>query len=448
MLRSEINKKFSATPKKSGPELILEYYIILVLFLYPMFMNEGKILSIFSQKKFLYYVVTICSVFLCILLRRPKKRRKRINLSRFDILLIIAFVFMAIRIFVKIFQKDMTYEQEIFLCILVISYFLIKIFGERKENYLNLLLLSAIPICLESVSYMLNGTNFVLDVSSMFDDQDGSVTFFLLMSCAASVIYCNENRDKRRKIYLIIVLLNYFVVLLQNNLVAICLTGLFLISIPIVFPATVTLVKRNLLLCFVFLFALSSIPFLQYAEGILLKDPLEFRYCVYIDFFIAFAGVFICRYLEKVPKDVDPNLILMKKFQKWYRWTIAVVFSSLSVCILLGNRLEGLPEQFGVKTWKIFGISLQNSIYISKGVYQKFLEDYGIVGFFLWIFLTVLIMENILKKWKQTDTLRRIYFSLSVLFLIQSFFYQLQPVSTPAFWVIFTLALTENQKIE
>lgn len=440
------NKEIFLSQKKLGSELILEYYITVVLLLYPLFMSDDKILLIFKQKYFLYYILTIGSTLLCIWLYGQKKQTEKIHLYQFDILLLLSFVLLVIRAVVKIFQNDMTYEQEIFLWGLIVSYFLLKTIGRREKNYLNMLLLASIPVGLESVNYILSGREEFLDISSMLENREGTVSFFLLASCTTSVLYCNEKRDRWRKVYLIMAAFSYFVIFVHNDMMSICLTGFFLLSIPIAFSPTVSLVKRNLILCFIFLFLLSNMSLLQYVDGISLGNPFDLKYSVYIDFFIAFAGVLICKYWDKIPKDVEPDCILMKKFQKWYRRTLTVVIALLAVYFLIGSRLEGIPEQFGIEAWKIFGVSLQNSIYASKSANQKFLENYGFLGLILWIFLTALIMEKILKKWKQADNLRKIYFSLSVLFLVQSFFYQIQSISTPAFVILLALALSEKRE--
>ena len=155
---------------------------------------------------------------------------------------------------------------------------------------------------------------------------------------------------------------------------------------------------------------------------------------------------FICQYWEKVPKDRDPDRVLMKRFQKWYRRAIAFVLFILTAVVLTGNRMEGITDRFGIKTLKVFAASLQSSISSAESFYQQLLENYGIVGCFLWSFLSVLFLEKIIKVWRNADVVRKQYLSLSVLFLVQTLFYRLQPVSTPAFVVLLALALSEKKE--
>ena len=441
---AEITEKSILFPKRTGFELIPEYYTVIVLFLYPLFFSEDRIVLIFSQKIFIFCLLTVCAAFCCIRLYGRKQLSMKIRMSWFDILLAVSAIMLMIRTFIKIFQNDTSYEQEVFLWCLIISFFLLKFFGRREGSYLNLFLSSAILICLESIKYILSGTDFFLGVSVMFENPQYLASYFLLVSCTSSVLYCNEKRERWSKFYMIISLIGYITILLHKDTISVCLLGLFLLCIPLAFPPTVSLVRRNLFLCFAFLFIMSNIPLLQYAGGISLKERYDLSDSVYIDLFLAFAIVFIRQYWKKVPKDRDPDRVLMKRFQRWYRRaTIAVLFILIAI-VLIGSSMEGISERNGIKMLKVFVASIQSSISSGESFYQQLLENYGVVGCLLWIFVTVLILEKIIKKWKKADDLRKIYFSLSILFFSQTFFYQIQPVSTPAFVALLALSLSEE----
>ena len=442
---TEITEKNILFPKRTGLELIPECYIAIVLFLYPMFFSEDRILLIFSQKTFIFCALTICAALCCIGLYGRKPLPVKIHMSWADILLTVAVILLVSRAFIKIFQNDMSYEREAFLWCLIACFFLLKVFGRREGSYLNLFLFSAILICIDSIGYILSGTDFFLGISAMFEPPQDASSYFLLTSCVASVLYCNEKRERWGKFYLIVSLIGYIALLLHKDTVSVCLLGLFLLCIPIAFPPTVSLIRRNLFLCFAFLFIMSSIPLLQYASDISLKEQYDLNYSVYIDLFLASAGVFISQYWEKVPKDRDPDRVLMKRFQKWYRRAAAFVLFIQTAVVLTGNRMEGITDRFGIKTLKVFASSLQSSISSAESFYQQLLENYGVVGCFLWGFLSVLFLEKIIRIWKDEDTVRKQYLSLSVLFLVQTLFYRLQPVSTPAFVVFLALALSEKK---
>ena len=443
---TEITEKNILLPKRTGLVLVPEYYIAIVLFLYPLFFSEDRILLVFNQKTFIFCVLTICAALCCIGLYGRKTFPVKICLSWADILLAVAVIVLVIWAFVKIFHSDMSYEQEAFLWCLIASFFLLKVFGRREGSYLNLFLFSAIFICIDSIVYILSGTDFFLGVSAMFEPPQDASSYFLLASCTASVLYCNEKRKRWGKFYLLASLIGYIALLLHKDIVSACLLGLFLLCIPIAFSPAISLVRQNLFLCFAFLFIMSSTPLLQYIiDGISQNEQYDLSYSVYIDLFLASAGVCICQYWEKVPKDRDPDRVLMKRFQKWYRRAAAFVLFILTAVVLTGNRMEGITDRFGIKTLKVFAASMQSSISSAESFYQQLLENYGVVGCFLWGFLSVLFLEKIIKAWRNADIVRKQYLSLSVLFLVQTLFYRLQPVNTPAFVVLLALALSEKK---
>lgn len=122
---------------------------------------------------------------------------------------------------------------------------------------------------------------------------------------------------------------------------------------------------------------------------------------------------------------------------------MAVIFM---VCLLIGNRISELPERFGIKTLKTFNMSLLQSIQTNKSLFQILLEDYGVIGGFLWSCLVIMFMKRIINQWKKVDLLVKVYLMVTVLFLVQTFFYKLQPISSPLYIIVLALGLWGEQK--
>ena len=76
----------------------------------------------------------------------------------------------------------------------------------------------------------------------------------------------------------------------------------------------------------------------------------------------------------------------------------------------------------GIQTCKVFVISLIQSINKNEGIIEQLLKDWGLTGVILWIFLIVLLMEYIKKKWKKGNLKIKKLLLLSGLFVVQSFF--------------------------
>ena len=75
----------------------------------------------------------------------------------------------------------------------------------------------------------------------------------------------------------------------------------FLLLLPLFYQPTVTLIKRNLVLCFVFLGIMTNLPLLQYLTDVTLHENILTRYGIYIDLFLLCLGGGIKAYWKKVP---------------------------------------------------------------------------------------------------------------------------------------------------
>ena len=85
------------------------------------------------------------------------------------------------------------------------------------------------------------------------------------------------------------------------------------------------------------------------------------------------------------------------------------------------------------------------SIQANKSFFQFLLEEYGLMGGIFWIHLTIIIINRLRKQWKKEDSTVKILIVISVIFLVQTFFYQLQPISTPMYVIVLTFALYANR---
>lgn len=137
--------------------------------------------------------------------------------------------------------------------------------------------------------------------------------------------------------------------------------------------------------------------------------------------FLSIAGLFICNYWTKIPKDINPEIIIMKKFRRWYGQVLMVTGIVLTVCILTSSPISDLPEKFGIRILKIFSASLILSIQANKSFFQFLLEEYGLMGGIFWIHLTIIIINRLRKQWKKEDSTVKILIVISVIFLVQTF---------------------------
>lgn len=427
----------------TGGTIIVDDYIRLMLFLYPLFLDRNTIIPLFSNKLVLYIIVTLFSggIYICLAAKKIVKYNKRVR--SLDIFLIITALLLILKLVVRCFQMDMDFEREtLFLC-MIGTYFLVRNIDKGAEYYINLILYSAVILFVGFILYYVNGSENLLGVEIMLERSDVMISYLLLISGISSLLYCIVKEKQLDILYSVIAVAGFLLLFLQNDTLSVCIMGIFLLTIPVIFPPSVNLVKRSLLLCFVFILIIISIPLLPF-----FNQQIVFSYNIYIDLFLAIVGLFIIRYWKKIPENINPELIILKKFSNWYRKILAVIGMAFTVCILIGKRIFEIPDRFGVRALKKCSASLLQSINGNKSFFQELLENYGVTGCFIWLCIIIMIIKLMAKRWKKGEEVTKILIMVSMLFIVQTFFYQLQPISTPIYVILLTLALfTETAKI-
>lgn len=421
---------------ESGGTIIVDYYIRLMLFLYPLFLDRNKIIPLFSNKLVLYIIVTLFSggIYIWFAAKKIVKYNKRVR--PLDIFLVITALLLILKLAARCSQMDMAFEREAFLLCIIGTYFLVRNINKGAEYYINLILYSAVILFVGFILYYVKGSENLFGVEIMLERSNVIISYLLLISGISSLLYCIVREKPLDIVYLVIAVAGFLLLFLQNDTISICIMGIFLLAIPIIFPPSVNLVKRSLLLCFLFILIIISIPLLPF-----FNQQIEISYNIYIDLFLAIVGLFIIQYWKKIPEDINPELIILKKFSKWYKKVLAVTGIILTVSILIGERIFEIPDCFGVRALKTYSASLLESINGNKSFFQELLEDYGIMGYVIWICIIIMIIKLMAKRWKKGEEVTKILIMVSMLFIVQTFFYQLQPISTPIYVILLTLAL-------
>lgn len=419
-----------------GSSVIVDYYIRLMLFLYPLFLTQDTSLSFFNIKFFLYFIVTLLSgmFYIWLIFNRRIPFNKRIR--SMDICIILIAVLLLLKIVMSSFQNDIYFGKEIFLLCVIGTYYLVKNLDKGYRYYLNLLLFSAVILFGGFFQYYSKGFETVLGVEIILVHSEAMVPYLLLISVSSSWLYCITKKRGWELLYLMISIPGFLLLFLQADMVGICIVFVFLLLIPIMLPPTFTIIKKSLFLCFLFLLTLNSISLLQSGN---FKNI--FSYNIYIDMFLAITGMVIISHFKKIPIGVNPDAIILKKVQYWFKCVLAIVGIVFLSCVFIGTRILEIPERIGMKTLKTICNSLLQSINENKGFFQTLLEDYGVIGCMFWIYLILMIIKHLVKRWREAEPIIKVFMLISILFIVQSFFYQLQLINSPLYIIILSLAL-------
>lgn len=415
--------------------IVLDYYIRIMLFLFPLFLASEQILGNLTEKTLLYVLMTCVTAVIFILLVSRGRVLCRVQIVKSEMILLMAAILLVLWTAGTVLRGSMEFESAVFLCCLIGTYFLLRFAPGRSAYYLRLLMAAGLVLDAEILAYYFSFTENT-DIRLLLAQPEGTASWLLLAACVASGMYCVEEGERASIFCLAAAAISYLVLFFYQDPVAICITAFFLLMLPLILPATAYLVKRVLLLSFVFLILLSNIPLVQYVKGYRETMRFTLEYSVYLDVFLVIAGILVLKYWERVPKG-DPKRILMTRFRRGFVYALSTVGILVISCLFVE---EGGGASSPVLS--AFSEEIRQSVEINQNMIENILADYGIVGeIVLGLVLAVLAMM-IAKGWKKAACgLDKVYLMLSALFLFQSFFYGFQPISSPIFVILSVLAL-------
>ena len=432
---------------KINCSIILECYIGMVLFLYPLIVRRGPVLGLFDLKNFIYYGFTICLFLGWFCLSGWPDKPGKVLKDSLDIGLIVCVVLLVLIAVLKIFRGDMTYEKEAFYWCLLASFFMLKHWGRVRRKYLALVLAASIPLCTGGIYYLLTGKESFLKESFMFRQPEEAASFFLLTVGIAVVLYYNEESKGKSLLYLLTAMAGYLVLALQKYMVSISIVYLVLLVIPMIFPVSVWRVAKNLFLCFSFVFLVGLVLIFQYVKGLYPEKQcgwiLIVGVAVWALLFIA-AGYICQRRGERLQNKLSER-ISARRIRMRYGQAAVVFFSVLVFCVLGWNRLETAPGA-GTKILRVFAAYIVNTVEEIPSTYQVFLEDYGLIGCVAGFCIAAVVLKHAVASWKSAEEDKKVFLIVTFIFGVQTFFYSLQPVSTPIYVVFLALALSKEKK--
>lgn len=435
-------------PPSTGGMIVIDFYIRIMLFLYPLYLSNNIVFLIFQEKSFLYYILTLITGISFIYFLAKKSAIYKKILHKEELFLLIAVILLIAKALIKIFHEDWSIEKEALLWYIVGTYFIVRGFKSEYKYYIRLFLFAAVILYAAFLEYFLTSASSVLNMEIMFQHSGAVPSFLLLASALSACMYCLDREGTWDKFYIFVSGVGFLLLFLYNDMVAICITLLFLLSVPIVFRPTADLIKKNLILCFLFLFIGSSVPLLQIFDWVKLERQYNLEYSVYIDLFLSVIGLLVSQYWTKIPTGRDYTTIVMKKFRGWYIQALSVFGTVCLFCILLGERRNSLPDKWGIQVFKDFANALLQSVQSNSSFVQYLLEEYGIIGCAIWIWLAYLIIKRLIIQWKKTETQNRILCMIGFLFVGQTFLYQMQAETSPIYVILTSFAMCADAVVK
>lgn len=118
------NLKNTIFPESSdNTSVIADYYIRIMLFLYPMYLAQDQIWGLFSDKEIIYYILSLLSIILSFVLLR-KRKVNQFRMKFIDIYLISLAIVMVMMISGRLIRKIWILRVKFYYYVFLLHIFL------------------------------------------------------------------------------------------------------------------------------------------------------------------------------------------------------------------------------------------------------------------------------------------------------------------------------------
>ena len=435
---NRIYEKINPEPDK-GSDYLVDYMIRVLLFLFPLYVYESTGVMGISMRDILFGIVILIMFLHCM----KSMLRKKIRFGKKELFILGFFVSVLICFCVQTITLNTEVSHTYYYVGMFLLPFCVGFIQNSKKYYMNIFVSSYIIVYLSIFRYIFTAKATFLGIEEFLDEGYRLVPAFLLSSAVCAFLYVVEDDRKKQIIYLVLEAIGLCVLFLYGDTVAFMMMLIYLMCLQFVRKATVSFVKKNLILLFVFAFCASNVPVLARFGTIGINRSFNLKYSICIDLFIAVAGYIIAGYWDRIPKDHEENRIVMVKFSTLFKQAVLIIIVLISLCFVFGSRADTLLEGFGGEVLSGFSGALWDSVSSSYGELWHVLEVYGIVGSVVLLIFSVFVLNILYKAWKKHGTTEeeKGYIMITLLFIVQSFFYPFTSVSTPSFLIFVGFAL-------
>ncbi len=438
----DIISKLNPAPDENADYLV-EYFFRILIFLFPLFIYEHNAVMGVSYKDILFGMFI---VFMSMWCGFKLYRNKNINaffLKKISMLFGGCFVLILMCFG---FQLSSISSEVPHTFLYIVGFLLIfcSSFADKASRYiLQLLLCSYVLLLISSYKYIFTATSTLIGAEVLLKDTNKLIPMVILGCSVSAFLYITEEKEKLQKIYLIILAAGEVILFLYGNMVAFVLLLFYIMMLQFLRRPTADYMKKNMILLFLYGFAASNAPLLSYFNLPGISKEFDLEYSIYIDIVIAVLGLVVTSYWERIPKDHDEKNTVLVLFSRWYKRSILVVVVILMVCFVFGGRGDKLKNAIGGKALAGLSTALWNSVSKSNGELWHVLEVYGIAGALIMLLIIAVILKKLVDmiRDESTSEMQKAYISISLLFLIESFFYPYSSTSTPTYIVITGLVL-------
>lgn len=432
----------------STEKKLVSLYIFVLFSVFPMYLLPERLQGI-TFRWILFSLLTLVTVAAYIILLFKKKAFCRKRLYRIDICMILVLLLSIGQTFLCMFQGKENRETYFLLSICVLAYFAVSALPSGTNDvcklvYLDVFLTACWIIYLELMVRLFLVPQHLGVIGLLTQERTYLQSFLLLSNMICVLQYCFNRKLKKDGWYLLTAVIGFFLQLVQKNMINILLMGSLFLIIPLLFLPTAELFRRNLIMAFLFFLVLSNMPLVTNNTN-LLKTGVQFdiKNSMYLYLIITLAGIIVLSYWERIPKWIPLDHIVMKRMQKIFL-SILELYLVLLACICSVDWPAGMENRIGGDIFAALFNSIKTGVSQIDGTFGQMLGEYGLAGGVLSGMICVAIISRLRRSYSRSPE-SALFTTIAIMYLIQSFFYKQQIVTTPIYVVLVTTAVFQEK---
>lgn len=432
----------------STEKKLVSLYIFVLFSIFPMYLLPERLQGI-TFRWILFSLLTLVTVAAYIILLFKKKAFCRKRLYRIDICMILVLLLSIGQTFLCMFQGKENRETYFLLSVCVLAYFAVSALSSGTNDvcklvYLDVFLTACWIIYLELMVRLFLVPQHLGVIGLLTQERTYLQSFLLLSNMICVLQYCFNRKLKKDGWYLLTAVIGFFLQLVQKNMINILLMGSLFLIIPLLFLPTAELFRRNLIMAFLFFLVLSNMPLVTNNTN-LLKTGVQFdiKNSMYLYLIITLAGIIVLSYWERIPKWIPLDHIVMKRMQKIFL-SILELYLVLLACICSVDWPAGMENRMGGDIFAALFNSIKAGVSQIDGTFGQMLGEYGLAGGVLSGMICVTIISRLRRSYRRNSE-SALFTTIAIMYLIQSFFYKQQIVTTPIYVVLVTIAVFQKK---
>lgn len=445
--RSQKKISVISSPDRAGQGA--EGAILFLITICPLLLFDGDTGVLHIQTMLLFVNMLVWLLWEFCLIR---KKEWHFPKSRYvlDLVVAVMAVFELLQILFKIVggneKGGVRFDVEVTLLSFTFLYFLLSSGIKFYEKYLDGILFSGL-IAEGMLLYYYTAGGSGSQVAILIDKGSDIASYMVLLGAISlfRYLFCKE---KMKKIfYAGVSLLSYLLLFISESRIGIWIMVLVFLAVPVVFRPTAELVKKDMQLFFAYMFLLSNMSLIGNYTHIVQKElHYDLEHSVYLELILALLGVLFFHYWDRIPKEANPERLVLRKMRKGYQFLLKLAGILLLVMIVGGESVSTLPDGRGLNVWKGFALPLTEEVKQGQGLLYFMLKEQGLVGAGMVLVFCTLLIARLRRRFAWDKPRTGFLILLTSVLLVQCIFWKPEPVVFTLYVLLMCFAVFSEEE--